>query len=63
MTLRNLQGVSVDELVQEYEQATVACGQALAVANHRAANQARSSFREPHQPVRLVTRRSAHSGC
>jgi ribosomal protein L12E/L44/L45/RPP1/RPP2 len=58
MTLRNLQGVSVDELAQEYEQAAVAYGQALAAANHRAANRAHDRIASAYRELR---RRAAAS--
>jgi hypothetical protein len=58
MTLRNFQGVSVDELVQEYGQAAVAYGQALAAANHRAANRAHDRIASTYRELR---RRAAAS--
>jgi hypothetical protein len=38
MKVRNLKGASIEQLVQEYEQAVVAYEQALDAADHRAAN-------------------------
>jgi hypothetical protein len=50
MNVRNHQRASIEELVQEYEQAAVAYGQALAAADHRSANRAHdrivSAYRE-----------------
>ena len=50
MKVRNIQMASIEELVQEYEQAAVAYGQALTAADHRAANRAHdrivSAYRE-----------------
>jgi hypothetical protein len=40
MNVRNIQGASIEELVQEYEQSAIAYGQALNAADHRAANRA-----------------------
>jgi hypothetical protein len=52
MTLRNLQKASIEELVQEYEQAAVAYGQALAAANHRAANRAHDRIANAYRELR-----------
>jgi len=52
MSLRNIQGASIDELVQEYEQAAVAYGQALAAANHRAANRAHDRIASAYRELR-----------
>jgi hypothetical protein len=50
MNVRNLQQASIEELVQEYEQAAAAHGRALAAADHRSANRAHdrivSTYRE-----------------
>ncbi|NVI96823.1 DUF2019 domain-containing protein [Myxococcus sp. AM009] len=52
MSLRNLQEASINELVQEYEQSAVAYGQALAAANHRAANRAHDRIASAYRELR-----------
>lgn len=52
MSVRNIQKASNDELVQEYEQAAVAYGQALAAANHRAANRAHDRIASAYRELR-----------
>ncbi len=52
MSMRNIQGASINELVQEYEQAAVAYGQALAAANHRAANRAHDRIASAYRELR-----------
>ncbi|QSQ27121.1 DUF2019 domain-containing protein [Pyxidicoccus parkwayensis] len=52
MSVRNVQGASIEELVQEYEQAAVAYGQALSSANHRAANRAHDRIAGAYRELR-----------
>lgn len=52
MTVRNLRRASIEEIVQEYEQAAVAYGQALAAANHRAANRAHDRIAGAYRELR-----------
>jgi hypothetical protein len=52
MSVRNLQGASIEELVQAYEQAAVAYGQALAAADHRAANRAHDRIANTYRELR-----------
>ena len=52
MKVRNLEGASIEELVQEYEQAAVAYGQALAAANSRAANRAHDRIADAYRELR-----------
>jgi len=52
MNVRNLQRASIEELVQEYEQAAVAYGQALAGADHRAANRAHDRLAGAYRELR-----------
>jgi hypothetical protein len=50
--MRNGQEASIEELVQEYEQAAVAYGQALAAADHRAANRAHDRIAGAYRELR-----------
>jgi hypothetical protein len=52
MTVRNLQGASIEELVQEYEQAAVAHGQALAAGNPRSANRSHDKLASAYRELR-----------
>jgi hypothetical protein len=52
MTLRDIQEESIEELVQEYERAAVAYGQALAAANRRAANRAHDRIANAYRELR-----------
>lgn len=52
MNVRNIQRASVEELVHEYEQAAVAYGQALAAADHRAANRAHDRIANAYRELR-----------
>jgi hypothetical protein len=52
MNVRNLQRASTEELVQEYEQAAVAYGQALAAADHHAANRAHDRIASAYRELR-----------
>ncbi|WP_141326872.1 DUF2019 domain-containing protein [Myxococcus sp. AB025B] len=52
MSMRNNPEASIDVLVQEYEQAAVAYGQALAAANHRAANRAHDRLAGAYRELR-----------
>ncbi|WP_093524649.1 DUF2019 domain-containing protein [Stigmatella erecta] len=52
MSLRSLQGVSIEVLVQEYEQAAVAYGQAVAAGDHRAANRAHERIAGAYRELR-----------
>ncbi len=58
MKVSNIQKASIEELVQEYEQAAVTYGQALAAANHRAANRAHDRIAGAYRELR---RRAAAS--
>jgi hypothetical protein len=53
--LRNLQRVSIEELVQEYEQAAAAHGRALAAADHRSANRAHDRIVNTYRELRRRT--------
>lgn len=52
MTLRSLQKASTEELVQAYEKAAVSYGQALAAADHRAANRAHDTIVGAYRELR-----------
>jgi hypothetical protein len=52
MKVSNIQRASIEELVHEYEQAAVAYGQALAAANHRAANRAHDRIASAYRELR-----------
>jgi hypothetical protein len=52
MKVSNIQRASIEELVQEYEQAAVAYGHALAAANHRAANRAHDRIASAYRELR-----------
>ena len=52
MNVRNIQRASIEELVQEYEQAAVAYGQALAAADHRSANRAHDRIASAYRELR-----------
>jgi hypothetical protein len=52
MKTRNIRGVSIEELVQEYEQSAIAYGQALNAADHRAANRAADRIIEAYRELR-----------
>jgi hypothetical protein len=50
--MRDVQGVSIEGLVQEYEQAAVAYGQALEAGDHRAANRAHDKIAGAYRELR-----------
>jgi hypothetical protein len=52
MTVRNFQKATIEELLQEYEQAAVAYGKALAAADHRAANRATDRIASAYRELR-----------
>ena len=52
MKVRNFKGASIEELVQEYEQAASAYGEALAAADHRAANRAHDRIAGAYRELR-----------
>jgi hypothetical protein len=52
MKVRNHQKASIEELVQEYEQGAIAYGQALAAADHRAANRAHDRIAGAYRELR-----------
>lgn len=58
MNLRNLQGASIEKLVQEYEQAAAAYGRARAAADPRSANRAHDRVAGAYRELR---RRAAAS--
>jgi hypothetical protein len=52
MSVRNLQGASIEELIQEYEQAAAAHGRALAAGDHRSANRAHDKVANAYRELR-----------
>ncbi len=52
MNMRKLKKASIEELVQEYEQAAIAYGQALAAADSRAANRAHDKIAGAYRELR-----------
>jgi hypothetical protein len=52
MNMRDLQRASIEELVQEYEQAAAAHGQALATADHHSANRAYDRIASAYRELR-----------
>jgi hypothetical protein len=58
MNVSNLQRASLEALVQEYEQAAMAYGQALEAADHRSANRAHDRIAAAYRELR---RRAAAS--
>jgi hypothetical protein len=52
MNVRSFQRASIEELVQEYEQAAVAYERALAAADHRAANRAHDRIAGAYRELR-----------
>ncbi|QRO01866.1 hypothetical protein JRI60_24030 [Archangium violaceum] len=52
MNVRNIQKASIEEIVQEYEQAALAYGQALTAADHRAANRAHDRIASAYREIR-----------